>query len=563
MLSFVGTVDNRSSFLTDYVRGQIEWDNQSAPGSGDGSLFLSKGNDSYILRSYFNNGVPSGEAILMKDNVVVSKLSLQDGKRSGICSLNDEEGYLMFRGSYVNDQKQGYGITYNKGSQILTGYYNDDQLSSILFQFNERRMEVSSKGMLQFIGDFDQGNLSRTGIGYLYADGHIQSIYDYDNKRQLALFDIQKMRIFDEHGDVVYEGEYLNSFEAGYPRHGKGKHLVSSKETYRGQFVNGEYEGEGTLYIDNQPRYKGSWTHNHANGKGVLFNAYGEVIEDIISFESDYGRTKKGIWIDIRTLEATRKRPSSSSCHILTPKADPPEWWLTSEVRSTLDRYFMERNQEFDFNIHVKKDSFSDSNVDVVPTGSDKPVCSNSSGSPQSLTGITSHRPSSSTRFQPLSANKPLQPSSSTRPLKGSQHEPLEGSLPQPSPPPRKATIRSGAELNKLSYNMIMVKSLQQLTLMECTDHYYTRFDVSIFEVLESLTILKESCTCLGSLIVSHLPLLKSITIGVQSCRIEDYGGIRKISFTDLPSLTTLDIGDYCFNNHETVIFQGKMVVVS
>ena len=76
MLSFVGTVDNRSSFLTDYVRGQIEWDNQSAPGSGDGSLFLSKGNDSYILRSYFNNGVPSGEAILMKDNVVVSKLSL-------------------------------------------------------------------------------------------------------------------------------------------------------------------------------------------------------------------------------------------------------------------------------------------------------------------------------------------------------------------------------------------------------------------------------------------------------------------------------------------------------
>ena len=110
---------------------------------------------------------------------------------------------------------------------------------------------------------------------------------------------------------------------------------------------------------------------------------------------------------------------------------------------------------------------------------------------------------------------------------------------------------------------MIMVKSLQQLTLMECTDHYYTRFDVSIFEVLESLTILKESCTCLGSLIVSHLPLLKSITIGVQSCRIEDYGGIRKISFTDLPSLTTLDIGDHCFNNHETVIFQGKMVVVS
>lgn len=133
----IGTVDNRSSFLTDYVRGQIEWDNQSAPGSGDGSLFLSKGNDSYILRSYFNNGVPSGEAILMKDNVVVSKLSLQDGKRSGICSLNDEEGYLMFRGSYVNDQKQGYGITYNKGSQILTGYYNDDQLSSILFQFND------------------------------------------------------------------------------------------------------------------------------------------------------------------------------------------------------------------------------------------------------------------------------------------------------------------------------------------------------------------------------------------------------------------------------------------
>lgn len=524
MLAFVGTVDSAPSFLSDYRQDGIQWSNKYGSGTGHGSLLLSKGRENYTLESDFKNGIPNGEAVLKKDDLIIANLSFRDGKRSGICSLKDNNGYLMFRGSFINDMKQGYGIVYAEGKPSLVGYYKDNQLSSMLFPFQDQWIEVSSDGMLLYAGAFSRESLSRVGIGAIFDNGRIQSVYDYDHRRQLKVFSEHKMTEYDEHGHTIYQGDFLNNYKARYPRHGKGKHIVSSTESYSGQFVNGKYEGEGILYLKNQPRYKGSWVQNHAEGHGVLFNTYGEVINQVVNFVNDYGRLRTGKWISIRTLEITDAAPSSCLRPGSLPEVDPPKWWLTKSVSDSLNQYFPGSIEdgvaEFDFNITItpEKDiSFDDINVEL-------------GSSPQPP------KPSSvlPTNSSPVPTN--------------------------PLPRPKKAVVRTGAELDKLWYKEVCAETLQYLTLSDCREHHYSRFDFTAFLSLETLTIQQESCTYLNSLIVSNMTSLKSITIGSNSCLIDQAQSIQNIYFTNLPCLSSLEIGDYCFNNHKNVIFRGIVI---
>ncbi len=63
----------------------------------------------------------------------------------------------------------------------------------------------------------------------------------------------------------------------GNCQNGTGTYLYPSGAKYTGQFVAGQIQGLGSLYISNGDVYTGEWSHNFRQGKGKMMYANGDV----------------------------------------------------------------------------------------------------------------------------------------------------------------------------------------------------------------------------------------------------------------------------------------------
>ena len=71
-------------------------------------------------------------------------------------------------------------------------------------------------------------------------------------------------KLYNEFGILEYDGAYMfKKF------HGYGKLIISKNETYEGEFINNEYDGEGRYnWKKEKMEYIGSWKNSIRVGKG-------------------------------------------------------------------------------------------------------------------------------------------------------------------------------------------------------------------------------------------------------------------------------------------------------
>ena len=57
----------------------------------------------------------------------------------------------------------------------------------------------------------------------------------------------------------------------------KWLYYPDNKIKYKGEFVNGNFHGNGTFFFENGNYYIGQWSNNLKHGKGIIYTKDGKV----------------------------------------------------------------------------------------------------------------------------------------------------------------------------------------------------------------------------------------------------------------------------------------------
>lgn len=103
---------------------------------------------------------------------------------------------------------------------------------------------------------------------------------------------------YEQDGNV-YEGDFVNG-----EFHGQGKYyFVETGKTYEGQFVNNQMSGKGKMTWPDQSRYEGDFKNGKAEGNGVEFLTNGDKYTG--QFKNDL---KHGAGIYYNTNDQTKRQ---------------------------------------------------------------------------------------------------------------------------------------------------------------------------------------------------------------------------------------------------------------
>jgi hypothetical protein len=154
-------------------------------------------------------------------------------------------------------------------------------------------------GVLLSISQLSENQSSKNGLSYEYKDGQLESIKEYSNGVEsviVATFKGNEMTQY-EHGNKVYVGNYTGSYKDGFHRNGAGQEfdITGTRLIYHGNFVNDERDGNGYFYDAGRIRYKGKWMHGIPQGEGTIYNDGGFPLESGI-LENGYLKSNKGYY---------------------------------------------------------------------------------------------------------------------------------------------------------------------------------------------------------------------------------------------------------------------------
>ena len=139
------------------------------------------------------------------DNIIIFEGEYLNGKRNGKGKEFKWNGELEFEGEYLNDLKNGKGkIYYEKDKIFFEGEYLNGER-------NGKGKEYDEEGQLIFEGEYLNSKKWKgkiNGIDYGYAQY-------YNNKLIIEGDYIEgkvngKGKEYDEKGQLIFEGEYLN-----------------------------------------------------------------------------------------------------------------------------------------------------------------------------------------------------------------------------------------------------------------------------------------------------------------------------------------------------------------
>ena len=119
----------------------------------------------------------------------------------------------------------------------------------------------------------------RHGLCYLYLRKEIageerdviQSVHEFRDGKDIMTrraFIRDKMTVFDDNGNIAYEGGYEDDPTKGYGRSGEGtEYNVDGNEgmIYKGDFANDKFHGKGSIFMDgylySEGHYKNGMLH--------------------------------------------------------------------------------------------------------------------------------------------------------------------------------------------------------------------------------------------------------------------------------------------------------------
>lgn len=207
-----------------------------------------------------------------------------DGKKSGL-GLLFKQGKLHLKCPFVNDILHGWGVVYENGIALIEGYWDKGvfQKNKIVFCSEQEIVleERDENGVLLYRGGFECSTYFRHGFGVIYEEGKLCGCGTFDHNRMTCLiksFDGDTMSEFDERGNRIYEGGYLNEMCQQFPRNGHGREYVNSHLVYDGNFKLNKREGFGISYHDNGvASFKGIWKDDHpVEGRRVMRDGFYE-----------------------------------------------------------------------------------------------------------------------------------------------------------------------------------------------------------------------------------------------------------------------------------------------
>ena len=236
------------------------------------------------------------------------------------------DGTLLFKGHYINGEKNENGQEYLHGKLIFKGNYKNGVR-------NGKGKEYYDNLRIQFEGEYLDGK-RWNGILYYYNGNkkceikegkeeiiNINNIFEinfdlevsYDNLFEdfVTLYEIEEERNFiildtpfeihslplityddlfqryknDYYDDVLkFKGEYING-----ELNGKGKQYFFDELIFEGEYMDGERNGFGKdYYINKKIKFKGEYQNGKRNGKGKEYDYFGRLI-----FEGEYVDNKR------------------------------------------------------------------------------------------------------------------------------------------------------------------------------------------------------------------------------------------------------------------------------
>lgn len=209
-----------------------------------------------------------GRVVVYDSNGFISCiLQFHDNRLNGVCIFY-EDGKCIEKRTYVNDVEEGWACEINDEKEVKWFEYVDGKIKYVLQRYPNMRdywkaMDVDTK-QLAFICRYDS-NHKCIGNKYIYQNGHIKSVTYVE--RGMGLYRMKTfsekakvMTEYDNNGNKVYIGNYLDDFTKDYPREGTGFEFDGVDSlVYRGQWKNGKRNGKGQSYKDNTIVYDGEW----------------------------------------------------------------------------------------------------------------------------------------------------------------------------------------------------------------------------------------------------------------------------------------------------------------
>lgn len=217
----------------------------------------------YRIKTTLRNKKMNGKStILTNKDVIIARLSFDDGVASGPCTLYDESGNLFFKGHFENGYRHGKGTEYDEDENVIfDGYFRNGKRlrHEAVSEKKGYWKEVDQNNKLTRVFQKDEDG-DYTGINYLYNEGEIKRISQWKNGKETFLlkqFNGNKMSEY-KNGQKQYYGGFLNSLEDDYPRHGEGEEYDKNGKTvlFKGNYRKGNRHGLGVVYSNNAVKYK-------------------------------------------------------------------------------------------------------------------------------------------------------------------------------------------------------------------------------------------------------------------------------------------------------------------
>ena len=191
-----------------------------------------------------------------------------DGERNGKGIEYYENKQIKFEGEYLNG-KIWNGI----------GYYDDGKKAFEIKEGKGNIIEYDTKGILIFKGKYLNGERNGKGIEY-HKNRQIKFEGEYLNgKRNGKGKEYSLTQATCYKGILAFEGEYLNG-----KREGKGKEYYNNKLVFEGEYKNGKRNGKGKEYYFKYGnlKFEGEYKDGSRHGKGKEYY-FGNIV-----FEGEY-----------------------------------------------------------------------------------------------------------------------------------------------------------------------------------------------------------------------------------------------------------------------------------
>ena len=207
--------------------------------------------------------------IYSNKGVLVAILYFVNGVATGPCTLYDADGLLYFKGFFENGNRQGRGKEYDKdGKMVFDGFYEKGKRRNITPYKGKSgywQEEDNTQRVIRICKLNDTGRYE--GKCYSYNNGKIEKVSKYKNGNEIAVLKqfINGKMVEYKHGKKRYMGDFLDSLESDYVRHGKGEEFGNDGETktFQGNYKYGKRYGTGISYRKGKARKEKKWINGH------------------------------------------------------------------------------------------------------------------------------------------------------------------------------------------------------------------------------------------------------------------------------------------------------------